>query len=141
MSEANKEASEMSLEVSKREFSNGNKKLALHFAEKAMRLYPSDQAKSWLSFVQTRPNDEEPASVPNRTKYSEQENKEKTKSGEGIRKPNEARSEKYSNDQLAQVKKQLAIDRNDYYAVLGVSKDADDIDIKKAYRQVSFQKI
>ena len=128
----------MSLEVSKKEFSRGNAKLSLHYAEKAMRLYPSDQAKSWLSFLQTRPAGEESAGAPHRTKYSKEGDDNKKYANKNSQESGKVRTERYSTEQVAQVKRQLSINRDDYYAVLGVSKEADDVEIKKAYRQVSF---
>lgn len=42
----------------------------------------------------------------------------------------------YSEEQVREIQKFNKINKNDYYAILTVERDADDLSVKKAYRKV-----
>ena len=134
MSEVNRDGAELAMEVSKKELCNGNYDAALRYAEKAARMYPSENISSWLAHVksQQRPSAQK-TEPPVRTKMAHNvSGGEKNTTSDARQKAN------YTPEQAAQVKKPLSINRDDYYAVLGVPKGADEAEIKKAYRKVSF---
>ena len=139
MSEANKDGSEQAIDLSRKEYENGNMESALRYAEKAARLFPSEESNAWLSYVraQSREAGSSSKAAPYRTKYSGFRDGEAVNPNIKRKDGSEMGQKSYTNEQVAQVKKQLAINRDDYYAVLGIPKDSDDVDIKKAYRKVS----
>ena len=131
--ESNREEAARCLEISKRNWAEGNKERAEKFLSKSLKLFPTEEAEAFGSILQNgspaaSPGGESP--VRQRRKQSEPSEKE-----DEVRETSEEKS--YSPEQLAAVKKILRCE--DYYDILGVSKDASESDLKKAYRKLALQ--
>lgn len=133
MSEANRDEALKCFHISRQHWASGQRGLAHKYALKSVSLYETADGRAWLEKIQVEYNgegvDEEPAPPkPTKSPASEEVKKQETASN--------ASTASFTAEQLAQVKKFDKINKNDYYAVLGVPKDASDADIKKAYRKV-----
>jgi hypothetical protein len=130
---------EIALGLSEKELKAGNLELALRYANKAARMCPTEKSLSWLEHVRKSSLTEPPVRTKFATQSFDLNNLPVKASNSDNPKPKESvQKSSYTPDQVAQVKKQLSINKDDYYAILDVSKDADDSEIKRAYRKVCF---
>jgi DnaJ family protein B protein 12 len=132
----NKDEAEKCLELSKRNWKEGDLEKALKFARKALALDgESTQAKVWLETIlsassaasSSQKNDSSSAGYHSKS-HSDSKNGGNTT--ENIQRED-------TKEQVDAVKRIKACSK-DYYAVLGVQKTADEAELKKAYRKVDF---
>lgn len=141
MAEANRDEAARCGELSRRFFGERDLPLAVKYAEKAVRLFATEEAQAWLArmndcaAVEQRPSPASTtASATEGSKASERE-PPSARNREQAAPRSEARAS-FTREQAQEVARLLKVDRNDYYAVLGVARGADDAEIKRAYRKV-----
>lgn len=121
--EVNKDEAERCIQIAKSAIDSGDSEKAKKFLQKAERLFPTDEAKAMLDRVgKMPPQKAEPEAVRKRRPAPKQE---------------EPVAPEYSADQIEVVKRVKKC--KDYYEILGVTKDATDSDIKKAYRKLALE--
>ncbi|XP_064306080.1 dnaJ homolog subfamily B member 14 isoform X6 [Phalacrocorax carbo] len=134
--EGNRDEAEKCIGIAREALEAGNRDRALRFLGKAQKLYPTETARVLLEAIMKngstaggdtycrKPASSNDQSKPNSTKES---NASATgESGKG-----------YTKDQVEGV---FSIKKcKNYYKVLGVSKDAGDEDLKKAYRKLALK--
>ncbi|ESP03878.1 hypothetical protein LOTGIDRAFT_185246, partial [Lottia gigantea] len=133
--EGNKDESERCIKIALRCIEAGDKDKALKFLKKADKLYPSDRSKKLMDTItemngnanSEKAQREESESV-RRRKNSQSKTKEENK---------ENHTSDYTEEQLVAVKRISKC--KDYYEILCVTKEADDGELKKAYRKLALQ--
>lgn len=130
MSEANKDEALKCSHLSKRFFEQDEYELAIKYAEKSVKLHPSAEAATWLEKVKqisvesrSQPKHEIPAA----TKDCEAKGKNMPATHSAM----------YTKEQEEEVRGLLKVNKEDFYAVLGVSKEATEIEIKRSYKKVT----
>lgn len=127
--EVNKDESKHCIEIAVAAFRAGNIERALKFLEKSRRLYPTKEAEELLRRVRNA------GSTRNGTEDSTTRRRTVNKDAE---KPQEPKLHvDYTQEQLDVVRRIKKC--KDYYEVLGVTKEATDSDLKKAYKKLALQ--
>lgn len=126
--ESNKDEAIKCFEIAREHLSNGNVTDAIKFAKKSIKLFPTKEAESLLkrseSTKQTssrESNNRQPASTSSSTPREHKQGRQ---------------TREYTAEQAEAVKRIRTCGANDYYAILGIKKDASDSEVKKAYRKV-----
>lgn len=125
--EANKPESNRCIEIAISAISVGNIERAEKFLRKAEQLYPSQRAKELLVRLKSHP-------ANNSTKSDNGSARRRTVPQE---QPSEPATADYTKEQLDMVKNIKKC--KDYYEVLGVTKEATDSELKKAYKKMALQ--
>ncbi|CAK1556011.1 unnamed protein product [Leptosia nina] len=129
--EGNKDEAERCIEIAQNAFAAGNYEKAERFLMKSERMYPTARAKDLLTVVRAAiPTGSAPKRTPP-SSPSEDVRRRKTPA------PQPEKRE-YSPEQLEAVRR-INTKCKDYYEILGVSKEATDSDIKKAYKKLALQ--
>lgn len=135
MAEANRDEALRCLQLSQRLFAENELELSLKYAEKSTRLFASSDAEKWLAAVRTRLQSRGPrqgaagasrAFCPTNDRTGPTEGKADGAHATGI----------FTKEQVEQVKSFMRVNKEDYYAVLGLKRGCDEAEIKKAYRKV-----
>ena len=120
--EANKEEALRCLERSKRLLESEAYEAALRMARKAARLYPCADSQTWLEKILAHPMPAGQNQEAEKEEFPSKSNRQQS-----VPKPfTEEQAEAVS--QIKQSK--------DYYEVLAVERNANDLELKKAYRKV-----
>ncbi|XP_014789306.1 dnaJ homolog subfamily B member 12 isoform X2 [Octopus bimaculoides] len=139
--EGNKDESERCISIAEKHIADGEKEKALKFLNKAEKLYPSVKARDLMeklsklngSTAGRRQSGDGADNNVHKDKATKNNNRsEKGGSGHPGKSPDD-----YTEDQLIAVKRIKKC--KDYYEILGVSKDATDVDLKKAYRKLALK--
>lgn len=125
--QANKDEANRCIEAAKHHINNGNREKAFRLLLKARKMYPSREVSDLIDFL---------------TNLEDSSSRENTESSRRNVRPTSPEREapaeaSYTSEQLEEVKK--IKNCKTHYDVLGVSKDAKDSDLKKAYRKLALQ--
>lgn len=126
--EANKHESNRCIDIAITSLSSGNLERAEKFLRKAENLYPSQRAKELLVRIKSHP-------ASNSTRSDNGSARKRTVPPQ--EQPSEPATADYTKEQLEMVKNIKKC--KDYYEVLGVTKEATDSELKKAYKKMALQ--
>lgn len=129
--EVNKDEALRCLQISKNHYNEGNFEKALKFAKKSISLYETPQAQEWLKQLQQNKNKPKPESTEGLRNRKKPETEPREENKPGLQNKN------YTKEQLAEVEK--IKNCKDFYELFGISKDASDAELKKAYRKLALK--
>lgn len=130
--EGNKDEAERCIEIAEKCILEGKRDKAEKFLHKAEKLYSTQKAKDLLERLQRLNSASKPSG------QSDDSSTHVRKRHNTMPKKEEPTSDgDYNKEQLEAVKRVKTC--KDYYEILGVSKDATDSDIKKAYKKLALQ--
>ncbi len=137
--EMNKGEAERCREIAKKHLRAGNHRQAMKFFDKSLRLYALPGVDAMRDRAKSELEKEESASNASSAASSSHSSHNHHKETPGVRRretasASEESSRPYTAEQLQMVRKIKAC--KTHYEVLSVSKDADENEIKKAYRKV-----
>ena len=131
--DGNKDEASRCLGLARQAFDKGSLQQALRLCEKSVRLYPSQAAEDLSGQIREAIDANGWETV--RDVFQAEEQHVGARDDEGME--SEEDDVAYTEQQAAAVRKIIAC--KDYYEVLGVSKDATETDLKKAYRRLALQ--
>ncbi|KAK7068716.1 DnaJ (Hsp40), subfamily B, member 12, partial [Halocaridina rubra] len=145
--DGNKDEAEKCFNLADKYFREGNRAKAFKFAQKAQKLYPLTKTQDLIEVI-NRLGSGDHSSHSNGNAggdgdggggKSGSENVRRRRSSVNDEKSSSASgaSTEYTSDQLEAVKR--IRNCKDYYQILGVTKEATDNDLKKAYRKLALQ--
>ncbi|KAK6171370.1 hypothetical protein SNE40_019575 [Patella caerulea] len=132
--EGNKDESERCMKIALKCIEVGDEDKALKFLNKANRLYPSEKAKKLIASL-TEMNGH--ANAESKTEHEGVRQRKHSHSKDKSESNKENATKDYTDEQLISVKRISKC--KDYYEILAVSKEADESDLKKAYRKLALQ--
>ncbi|KAJ8704158.1 hypothetical protein PYW07_013452 [Mythimna separata] len=129
--EGNKDEAEKCIAIAQNAFTGGNMEKAEKFLLKAERLYPTPLAKELLARVRAAgPSTAAPKRTPPSSPSAEEVRRRKPTA-------HHVPQREYTPEQQEAVRRVNKC--KDFYEILGVSKDATDSDVKKAYKKLALQ--
>ncbi|PZC71215.1 hypothetical protein B5X24_HaOG213927 [Helicoverpa armigera] len=129
--DGNKDEAEKCIAIAQNAFTAGNMEKAEKFLLKAERLYPTTHAKELLTRVRAAgPSTAAPKRTPPSSPSAEEVRRRKTPA-------HQPPQREYTAEQQEAVRRVNKC--KDFYEILGVSKEATDSDIKKAYKKLALQ--
>lgn len=133
--EANRDAAEQSLEIAKGALATGNIEKAQKFAEKAMKLYPSDEVRKVVIQINSRKGSgpSTSGSMPNGASAARHRPSAST-NGPALPVRETDNSTPEQRELVKNIRK-----TKDFYDILGIPKTATDDDIKRAYRKLALK--
>lgn len=133
--EGNRDEAEKCIKIAKTAIEAGDNDKALKFLNKAEKLYPTDRAKALLDALTRNGSSAGNGAYCRRpTEHSQSPGAQPEREGQETGGPE---TKGFTKDQVEGVQR---IKRcKDYYDVLGVSKDANEDELKKAYRKLALK--
>jgi DnaJ family protein B protein 12 len=147
MSTANKDEAIKSLGLAQKYLDRSNFSLARKYATKSIGLFSTPEASNLLNLInqreaagengEARSNDATPhteeSTAGTRHRHTPQTN---GPSGSSTKDRGKAKAREYTPEQTAVVSRVRKYKVTEYYEILGLKKDCDENDVKKAYRKV-----
>eukprot|EP01023_Acetabularia_acetabulum_P034368 TRINITY_DN3227_c0_g2_i9.p1 TRINITY_DN3227_c0_g2~~TRINITY_DN3227_c0_g2_i9.p1 ORF type:complete len:382 (+),score=51.03 TRINITY_DN3227_c0_g2_i9:162-1307(+) len=141
---ANRDEGLRCIQIGQRALADNDFDKAEKFAQKALKLYPSEEVKQFIKQLSSAKKQSQnsqngfPASNSNQPNQNQDQNQNKggSASGQGLGAGSGVES-RGTPEQRKMVSEILR--KKDYYEILGISKDAKDEDIKKAYRKLALK--
>lgn len=131
--EINKDEALRCLSIAKNHYGSGNYAAATRFARKSIKLYPTDEAKSFLEKAERSAADEPVGTSTATSSSSSSPMNGSTRPASSSSTPSS--DKKHTKEQAEAVKRILSCG-TDYYKVLSLEKDCTEVQIKKSYRKV-----
>lgn len=133
--DGNRDESHRCIDIALNEINNGNYEKALKFLRKAQNLYPSKEAEELIdTIISSHQNTTTNAGSKESCQQNENTTRQRKQRNENSDSHNE---NEYTSEQTELVKK--IKNCKNFYEVLGVTKDATDSAIKKAYKRLALQ--
>jgi len=142
--ESNRDEAIRCLKLAEKYLGLGDKEKAEKFGQKAVRLFPSIEAKEFLAKISSFSSGKSNLNSNHPDEQSHQNSEQSGMNGDakfassGNSDHSSASNGKdYTSEQLAAVKRVRKC--QDYYEILGVNKEASESDLKKSYRKLALQ--
>ncbi|KAI8582702.1 hypothetical protein K450DRAFT_184247 [Umbelopsis ramanniana AG] len=130
--EVNKEEALRCLAIAKNHYGTGNYPAAVKLTKKSISLYPTDDAKAFLTKAEDKAKNPSSATTSG-------SNASASSTAENVkRREHKAQSREYTQEQIDAVKRIRACG-TDYYKILSLEKTCTDGEIKKSYRKLALQ--
>ncbi|KAI9321046.1 hypothetical protein BX666DRAFT_1913955 [Dichotomocladium elegans] len=137
--EINRDEALRCLSIAKNHFGSGNYPAAVRFANKSLKLFPTEDARAFLEKAERASSEETTSGASTATAKDDGGATKRSTAGSAATGQSSSPSEKkYSKDQVAAVKKIMACG-TDYYKVLSLDKNCTEVEIKKSYRKLALQ--
>ncbi|XP_076318094.1 dnaJ homolog subfamily B member 12-like isoform X1 [Tachypleus tridentatus] len=137
--EGNKDESEKCIDFALRCLKETNTEKAIRYLQKAEKLYPTERAKDLMrklnEYTSSNNNNKDCQAETRRSPSLKRRKTSNTRVSEEVHK--EETKVEYTNEQVEAV--QRIKQCKNYYEILGVSKDADESELKKQYRKLALQ--
>jgi DnaJ family protein B protein 12 len=144
--EVNKYEAERCIEIARKKEANGDLDGALKFVRKSINLFPTSLAEKYelklkdaiLNNPQDAKTKEQPAANNTSGSSSSSNNvRQRASAASSAKSSTPAQPERsYTTEQVEAVRK-IKLVQTDYYKVLSIEKDANESQVKKAYRKVN----
>ncbi|CAE6457028.1 unnamed protein product [Rhizoctonia solani] len=138
--EANRDDALKSLRLARKRFESGNISEARRLADKSISLFPTTEAKEFLTTLASAPSPS-PVDPPMASGAETHPSAGGTHNRKGKAKADSAdgNEKKWTTEQAAVVKRVRSCGATAYYEVLAIEKTADENEVKKAYRKLALQ--
>lgn len=133
--EGNRDSADLCYVKATSALKEGDQEKAIRLLQKSLRLFETNRAKVLLNALNLRETGGQTSSPPRREEPAARQRK---KSAEKPAEPTGVLGTDYQQEDVDIVKSILAC-KNDYYKILGLEKDANENEVKKAYRKKSLK--